>query len=683
MTTKTAISRNMSDIEDMIVPGGAENQTISHIIYNRFKKNLETGYFIMPDDSPFAEIFHDMDFDAPLKECTFVSREEYQVLIRKAGLHESALILPFEDFDLALRLQFTPDFPESVLDTDNLTPLNNYIRTYLSKIIKGHTTYLNVLNNMSQIMLSSMDIEAIFPVMVKEVSKLVNFNYMSLVTYHPEFDSFRLEAEYNNSDGCSFKKQFIKSSETSLARLLVRTNGLVASLKDIGQGVIAQRMFRMGYQSFVFNPIYDKAELLATVNLASRDVDAYSKEHVKVLSRICNIVGSALKSATNHHHLQQLMNDYDNAKKHFMQLEKSRNFIDITRGVLHAFNNHLALIMGRAQILRQFSGDVIKLENARKGLDIILNASTQASEQIAELQKYARLRPDDDPDQIQLKGLIEEIIELSMPRWKAIAHGVIEFRINIDTQLIIKGYRKKLKEALINILMNAVEAEEEHGGEISINAHAAEDMAVIRIKDQGIGIEKDAIPRVFNPFYSTKPDGTGLGLAVSYRIIKEHSGKLDIESSPGKGTTVTIKLPLKIRRTRSSFGNSDSRLIKNIVVVDQNRIRRHLLSSLLGNLKLKVKAAKSLSSVDSIIVEEKPDLVILDDELEEVNPVEYFAMIKSKLPEISTCLVCASANAEEQKRLKALGIDVIITKPFEQGQIRETIDRLSRPTSRE
>ena len=361
-----------------------------------------------------------------------------------------------------------------------------------------------------------------------------------------------------------------------------------------------------------------------------------------------------------------------------MQLEKSRNFIDITRGVLHAFNNHLALIMGRAQILRQFSGDVIKLETARKGLDIILNASTQASNQIAELQKYARLRPDDDPDLIQFKGLIEEIIELSMPRWKAIAHGVIEFRLNIDTQLVIKGYRKKIKEALINILMNAVEAEEEHGGEISISARAEGDMAVICIKDQGKGIEKDAIPRVFNPFYTTKPDGTGLGLAVSYRIIKEHSGRLEIESSPGKGTAVTITLPLKIRKTESSFGNSDSRLIKNIVVVDQNRIRRNLLSNLLQNLKLKVKSAKSLASVDGIIAEEKPDLVILDDELEEVNPVEYFAMIKTRLPEIRTCLVSVSARPDEQKRLKEQGVDAILTKPFEQGQIRETIDRLCR-----
>jgi signal transduction histidine kinase len=682
MTLNADSQLKSKDIDNFVVPGGAENETISHIILNYFKNVLESGYFLMPNDSPYAEIFEDMDFSSPLRECAYVSRREWQEIINTAGLNDNVLILPFEDHDLALRLQFAGGFNGFTSASDDFAELTKYIQSYLSKIIRSHTNYLNVLNRLSRLVLSSFEIETIFPAVVDELKKIIGFHRFSLVTYHPEFDSFRLEAEYDDAnDTCSFKKQFIKLNETSLARLIVRRRGLITSTKDLGQGMVAQRLIRMGYQSYLFSPIYDGAELLASLNLASRDVNAYDQNSVKLLSGICNIIGDGLKSALKHNHLHQLMDDYHNAKRHFMQLEKSRNFIDITRGVLHALNNQLALVMGRAQLLRQFSGDVIKLENAKKGLDIILNASTKASEQIAGLQKYARLKPDDEPDQIQLKGLIEEIIELSMPRWKAIAHGAVEFNVNIDTQVVIKGFRKKIKEALINILMNAVEAEEEKGGEISIRAYAEDGMAIIAVKDEGKGIDRDAIPRLFNPFYTTKSSGTGLGLAVSYRIIKEHSGKLEVDSIPDKGTTVTIRLPLKPEKTDSSSSLGSSRFIKNVVIVDQNRMRRNLLSKILEKMELRVKAVKSLGSADSLIAEEKPDLVIMDDEPGDVDPVEYFRMIKDNRPETLTCLQCSSATADDCRNLKSMGIDAVLTKPFEQDQIRKAIDALRRPSS--
>ncbi len=684
MTLKTDIPIKSKEIDDFVIPGGAENETISLMVNNYFKNVLESGYFLMPNDSPYADIFEDMDFSPPLRECAYVSRQEWQEIINTAGLNDNVLILPFEDHDLALRLQFADGFNGFTSANDDFTELTKYIQSYLSKIIRSHTNYLNVLNRLSRLVLSSSEIETIFPVIVEELRKIIGFHRLSLVTYHPEFDSFRLEAEYDDTnDICCFKKQFIKLNETSLARLIVRRRGLITSAKDLGQGVVAQRLIRMGYQSYLFNPIYDGAELLASLNLASRDVNVYDQDSVKLLSGICNIIGDGLKSALKYHHLHQLMDDYDNARKHFMQLEKSRNFIDITRGVLHALNNQLALVMGRAQLLRQFSGDVIKLENARKGLDIILNASTKASEQIAGLQKYARLKPDDDPDQIQLKGLFEEIIELSMPRWKAIAHGAVEFNVNVDNQVVIKGFRKKIKEALINILMNAVEAEAEKGGEILIRAYAEDGMAIITIKDEGKGIARDAIPRVFNPFYTTKSSGTGLGLAVSYRIIKEHSGKLEVDSVPDKGTTITIRLPLKPEKTDSPKGDNPTKFIKNVVVVDQNRMRRNLLSKILEKMELRVKSTKSLGSADSLIAEEKPDLVILDDDPGGVDPIEYFRMIKANRPEILTCLQCSSATADDRQSLKSVGIDTILTKPFEQDQIRKTIDDLRRPCSRD
>jgi two-component system response regulator (stage 0 sporulation protein F) len=110
-------------------------------------------------------------------------------------------------------------------------------------------------------------------------------------------------------------------------------------------------------------------------------------------------------------------------------------------------------------------------------------------------------------------------------------------------------------------------------------------------------------------------------------------------------------------------------------------MRRNLLSKILEKMELRVKAVKSLGSADSLIAEEKPDLVIMDDEPGDVDPVEYFRMIKDNRPETLTCLQCSSATADDCRNLKSMGIDAVLTKPFEQDQIRKAIDALRRPSS--
>ena len=107
-------------------------------------------------------------------------------------------------------------------------------------------------------------------------------------------------------------------------------------------------------------------------------------------------------------------------------------------------------------------------------------------------------------------------------------------------------YPKQLSQVFVNLLLNAANAIKEKG-RIVVRTFAEENRAVAEIEDDGIGIPKEILPRVFEPFFTTKEvgEGTGLGLSVSYNIIKRHGGDIRIESEIGKGTKVRVELPLK------------------------------------------------------------------------------------------------------------------------------------------
>jgi signal transduction histidine kinase len=108
---------------------------------------------------------------------------------------------------------------------------------------------------------------------------------------------------------------------------------------------------------------------------------------------------------------------------------------------------------------------------------------------------------------------------------------------------MLPGDREQLKQAFLNLVLNALQAMPE-GGTLSLSAQADDDEIRIRFADTGQGILGDNLNRIFNPFFTTRSEGTGLGLAITHRIIQGHGGRIDVDSRPGEGTVFTLHLPL-------------------------------------------------------------------------------------------------------------------------------------------
>jgi two-component system sensor histidine kinase AtoS len=143
---------------------------------------------------------------------------------------------------------------------------------------------------------------------------------------------------------------------------------------------------------------------------------------------------------------------------------------------------------------------------------------------------------------VDVNQLLEET--LILVENKTTSHKVT-FLLNLMPGLsLIKADAEQLKQVFLNLLINAMQAVAEKGWIEIMTGEEDSKFVYICIKDNGEGIPDEELPKVFDPFYTTKPNGTGLGLSVVHRIVGAHSGRIDIQSAVAKGTAVTIRLPV-------------------------------------------------------------------------------------------------------------------------------------------
>lgn len=231
---------------------------------------------------------------------------------------------------------------------------------------------------------------------------------------------------------------------------------------------------------------------------------------------------------------------------------KNRNIEALGRlavGVAHEINNPLSNASLNLEILKGKLIDIAAEPGLVKRVEAIESNIGRASVIAKEMLQFAHQRPYDF-NRLNVNNLISNAIS-------HIGYKLNDIVIHKNTRDVpdIYGDSMKLEQVIINILNNAVEAIP-NGGDIRIESSYSDGRVVIDIKDTGVGIPEEEITKVFEPFFTTKEvGGTGLGLSICHGIIKQHDGRIKIESAVNKGTRVTLKLP----PAEDHEKNSDSR----------------------------------------------------------------------------------------------------------------------------
>ncbi|OLS01978.1 sporulation kinase E [Tissierella creatinophila DSM 6911] len=209
---------------------------------------------------------------------------------------------------------------------------------------------------------------------------------------------------------------------------------------------------------------------------------------------------------------------------------------ELASGIAHEIRNPMGIIKTISQTLLEESDE----KDLTEGLEIIVKEVDRANKVINGILNFAK-PPDNEMKEISLTELFKEVVLITD---KYLSTNNANMELSIGQDVNIEADKEKLKQVFINLIFNGVQAMDK-GGKIFVTTELREKGVNISFKDTGRGIKKENLKKVFNPFFTTKEKGVGLGLSVSDRIIQDHNGYLAVDSIEGEGTQIDIYLPMQ------------------------------------------------------------------------------------------------------------------------------------------
>jgi CheY-like chemotaxis protein len=328
------------------------------------------------------------------------------------------------------------------------------------------------------------------------------------------------------------------------------------------------------------------------------------------------------------------------------------------------------------------------LSAVREALPVITQAAVDGGQTVRRLLTFARGRTDGEMEHLEVASILREVAGLTAPRWRDATQAdgrPIELRVDATPGLFIRGHAGALREALTNLVFNAVDAMPD-GGTISLAAEQDGQQVAVTVSDSGLGMSAEIQARIFEPFFSTKGErGTGLGLAQVFGIVEQHAAEIVVDSTPGRGTlfrlTFAIASPAApVVETQTNIAEPGARTNLRILAVDDepamgNMIRRILRPD--GHTVVAVTAGEdALRCLDS----EPFDVVISDVGMGRgMNGWELATEVHRRQPELPVVLATGWGATIDPSEARTKGIHAVLAKPYPPADLQAILARLPRP----
>jgi CheY-like chemotaxis protein len=231
----------------------------------------------------------------------------------------------------------------------------------------------------------------------------------------------------------------------------------------------------------------------------------------------------------------------------------------------------------------------------------------------------------------------------------------------------VAGRPEELREVLTNLVTNAVDAMPE-GGRCRVRLGAESDWAMVAVQDTGVGMAEEMRRRVFEPFFTPKgPRGTGLGLAVSWGIVTRHGGTIEVESTPGEGSTFVVRLPIPVSLPDAVVGVTvppPARAARVLIIEDEPEVQA-VLADILREAGYVVVVARDGGDGLERCEQEPMDLVLSDISMPGISGWDVAGRLRARFPATPIGFVTGWGDQLDPERLTRTGVTFVIAKPFQ------------------
>jgi len=378
----------------------------------------------------------------------------------------------------------------------------------------------------------------------------------------------------------------------------------------------------------------------------------------------------------------RLYQELDRSRRRSVQVERLRALGEMAAGVAHDFNNLLAIILGRAELLLHSQPPAAPAAE-RRPIELIVQAARDGARTVRRIQEFTRRTPRGPLGRVDLGEVVRDVIEMTRARWddEAQAHGICyEVAAEGDETPPVRADAAELREALTNLVLNGLDAMPS-GGRLTLRTAAEGPRVRCEVADTGLGMPAHVRERAFEPFFSTKLEkGSGLGLSIVYGIVTRLGGEIAVESTPGAGSTFILWLPVATDAPEEAedtpavtFG---PRALHVLVVDDDAEVREVIADALTSEGHRSLACADAASALRAL--ESEPfDVVLTDLGMPGIGGWGVAAAVKRLRPGTPVGLVTGWGEAVDPTEAAARGVDFVVAKPFELGQLRAVLAGLA------
>jgi signal transduction histidine kinase/DNA-binding response OmpR family regulator len=550
---------------------------------------------------------------------------------------------------------------------------------------------LELLHRITRAIGERQDLRSIFQVVVRSLEDRLPIDFGCICLYDPADRTLIVNSVGVRNVDLGESLALVESG-----RIAIESNGLARCVRgelihepdtELAPVGFSRCLASAGLRAAVYAPLLAESKVFGVLIAARRRAQSFSSSDCEFLRQLSEHVALATHQAQLYSALQQAYEDLRQSQQAIMQQERLRALGQMASGVAHDINNAISPVALYTEWLLEQEPNLS--ERARHRIASIRRAIDDVAQTVSRMREF--YRPRETPTEsvpVALNPLVEQVVEYTRARWYDVPQQqgvVIDLHRELEPDLPhVLGTEPEIRDALTNLIFNAVDAMPT-GGSLTIRTRASMDAGTAKarsvyldVTDTGIGMDEETRRRCLEPFFTTKGErGTGLGLAMVYGMAQRHGIETEIDSAPGKGTTMRLVFAAPARQTiitRPEIASIPRRALAILLVDDDPLVLESMDATLRADGHAIAAVDGGQAGIEAIMSAAKRnapfDVVITDLGMPYVDGRKVAATVKATSPSTAVILLTGWGRRMADDNELPPHVDCVLAKPPKLAELR-------------